>query len=947
MQSELAEQIQNLKDGCHLCLFYEKDPAEQMPALVPYIQDGLRRDEQFIYIADDQTVDDLIARLEQSVINVDRESSRGALNLWTRQEWRQPGELSSEDKSRQVNQVIADAARAGFKGSRFAVEMTWALGPDIEAADLEHWEATLNNLFTAGRRARIACQYNRSRLSPDVLVAALRTHPVAVLGSHVYPNWFYEAPLVLSEKSSAARIDWMISVLERSRIAQKENEELIEKKIVLLRAEISKKEIENILSLMPAAVYRCDERGRITFFNPRAAELWGREPRLHDDDENSCGSIKLWHTDGTPLPAETPMALAAATGKPIRNQHITWERSDGSRIIAKVDVDPLYGPAGNLKGTLNVFEDISESEKAEEASRRLAAIVESSDDAILGKDTNGVIMSWNQSAERLFGYRAQEIIGESVTRLIPPDRYDEESNILQRIRRGERVDHYETVRVHKDGTSVPISLTVSPIRDRNNKIVGASSIARDITERKQTEAALRKVREDLARANEDLERRVQDRTAQLERAHAAILREIEEQKHLEQQLRQAQKLEGIGTLAGGIAHDFNNILNIIRAYASTIEQRRAGDDETAGDLKVIDEAINRGASVVRQLLTLARKTDPVLARADANEIISSLANLLKETFPKTIDIVLELGATREILTDTNQFTQALLNLCVNARDAMPDGGRLVLKTKVVDRAQINSIDAQAPAYVCIEVTDSGTGMDSSIQDRIFEPFFTTKKIGQGTGLGLAMVYGMIKNHKGFIHVESRPQHGTSFSLYVPVAPPEHGTLADEENWQNAADENSNGARRTILVAEDEEPMLMLLQSALSKRGYNVYLARDGEEALALFEAHKDIIDAILLDIGLPKLDGWDVIQRVKSARPAVSVIITSGYVDPEFKTKLLETGVKGFLDKPYTIEAVMKTLRRILEESGQDKTIETKSSRAEIAALTAGAALQRPAGQVP
>ena len=948
MHSDLTEQILNLKDGSHLCLFYEKDPAEQMPALVPYIQDGLRRDEQFIYIADDQTVDDLIARLEQNGINVGRESSRGALNLWTRREWRQPDELSSDGKSRQMNQLIADAARAGFKGSRFAVEMTCALGPDIEAADLEHWEATLNTLFTPGRHARIACQYNRSRVSPDVLVAALCTHPVAVLGNHVYPNWFYEAPVALSEKSPAARIDWMISVLERSRIAQKENEELIEKKIALLRAEISKQEIESVLSLMPAAVYRCDEHGRITFFNRRAAELWGREPRLHDDDEKSCGSIKLWHTDGTPLPAaQTPMAFVTATGKPIRSQHVTWERSDGSSIITKMDVDPLYGPAGNLKGTLNVFDDISESEKAEEASRRLAAIVESSDDAILGKDTNGVIMSWNQSAERLFGYRAQEIIGESVTRLIPPDRYDEESNILQRIRRGERVDHYETVRLHKDGTSVPISLTVSPIRDRNNKIVGASSIARDITERKQTEAALRKVREDLARANEDLERRVQDRTAQLERAHAAILREIEEQKHLEQQLRQAQKLEGIGTLAGGIAHDFNNILNIIRAYASTIEQRRAGDSETASDLKVIDEAINRGASVVRQLLTLARKTDPVLAHADANQIISSLATLLKETFPKTIDIVLELGATRKILTDTNQFTQALLNLCVNARDAMPDGGRLVLKTKVVDRAQINSIDAQAPAYVCIEVTDSGTGMDSSIQDRIFEPFFTTKKIGQGTGLGLAMVYGMIKNHKGFIHVESRPQHGTSFSLYVPVAPPEQRTEGDEANRQNAADENSNGARRTILVAEDEEPMLMLLQSALSKRGYNVYLARDGEEALALFEAYKDVIDAILLDIGLPKLDGWDVIQRVKSARPAVSVIITSGYVDPEFKTKLLETGVKGFLDKPYTIEAVIKTLQQIIEKSARGKTIETKSSRAESAALTAGAAPQRPAGQIP
>jgi two-component system cell cycle sensor histidine kinase/response regulator CckA len=239
------------------------------------------------------------------------------------------------------------------------------------------------------------------------------------------------------------------------------------------------------------------------------------------------------------------------------------------------------------------------------------------------------------------------------------------------------------------------------------------------------------------------------------------------------------------------------------------------------------------------------------------------------------------------------------------------------------------------------------GMDNSIKDRIFEPFFTTKKIGQGTGLGLAMVYGMIKNHNGFIEVKSRLQHGTSFSLYVPVAPPEQRTLADEANWQNAADEHSNGPRRTILVAEDEEPMLMLLQSALSRRGYNVYLARDGEEALGLFEAHKDGIDAILLDIGLPKLDGWDVIQRVKSARPAASVIITSGYVDPEFKTKLLETGVKGFLDKPYTIEAVLKTLQQVLDKSGRGKTTETRSSCAEIAASTAGAALQPPDGQVP
>ena len=921
MDSELAQQILDLKAGSHLCLFYEKEPAEQMPALVPFIQDGLSRDEQFIYIADDQTVDELSQLLEQSGVNVGEESNRGALKLWTRGEWRQPDRLSSQKKSLQVKRIIEEAAKCGFKGSRFAVEMTWALGPDIEASDLEYWEATLNNIFVPGMGGRIACQYNRSRLSPEVLLAAFRTHPLAILGDHVYLNWFYEAPLILDSESSDARVAWMISVLERTHAAQKESAELIEKRIALLRAEVSKKEIDNILSLMPAGVYRCDEEGRITFFNRRAAELWGREPRTNDREENFCGSFRFWRPDGSPLPhAETPMAQAVETGKAARNQQVTMERPDGSRIVTNVNVSPLYGLTGDLSGTLNVFQDVTEAEKAEEISRRMAAIVESADDAIISKDMNGIITSWNEGAQRLFGYAAQEIIGKPVMILIPPERYEEEPGILNRIRHGDRVDHYETVRVRKDGSLVDISLTVSPIRDAKGNIIGASKIARDITERKQSEAALRQARNDLAKANEELERRVQERTAQLELSHMARIKDLEEQKNLEEQLRQAQKMESIGTLAGGIAHDFNNTLNIIRSYASTIGQCSRVDGEIAGDLKIIDEAVTRGASVVRQLLTFARKTEALLAPADVNEMVASLANLLKSTLPKTIDVSLELGAKLpSVLADANHLTQALLNLCVNARDAMPDGGKLILRTKVVDGANIKNVAAQRMQYVCLEVADSGIGMNDSIQNRIFEPFFTTKRTGEGTGLGLAMVYGMVKNHNGFVEVNSKPERGTTFKLYLPVAPSETNAIGDGVKRKKIFDGNHGNGQRTILVAEDEEAMALLLNRTLSKRGYKVLIARDGQEAINLYQQHKHETDLVLLDIGLPKVAGWDVIRKIKEMSSSINVIVSSGYLDPDLRAQLQQSGVKHFLDKPYTTEVVVETLQAVLEASDPSK----------------------------
>jgi PAS domain S-box-containing protein len=793
-QSELTEQILALQPGDHLCLFYDQDPAEQMPALIPFIRDGLSADEQCIYVVDDQTVGELSVRLAQSGIDLEKELARSALKLWTRREWRQPGELSSARKLRQVSGFIEEARESGFKGIRFAVEMTWTLGPELKVEHLERWETSLNTLFGPEFPVRIICQYNRSRLHPKAMLNALRTHPLVILRENIHPNLFYQAPLILNgngeENPEPAQVDWMVSQLKRARAAAQQRE------------------------------------------------------------------------------------LART----------------GPEEIAK-------------------------------AAQRLAAIVESSDDAIVSKDLNGVITSWNRGAERIFGYSPDEIIGKPITLLIPPERYDEEPTILARIRRGEPVDHYETVRCRKDGSLVNISLTVSPIRNAEGTIIGASKIARDITGRMRAEEELRKIKDDLAKANRELAKRVYERTVDLAQAEAALARDMEEQNRLQEQLRQAQKMESIGTLAGGIAHDFNNILNIIKGHVAILGQGLVSADEE-GAFKVIDQAIERGALTVRQLLTLARKTEAQLLSMNLNATVSELNQLLRRTLPKNITMSLQLDPKLpSVMADPSQIAQALLNLCVNARDAMPAGGALTLRTTVVHGRSIRDRFTEITGgwYVCIEIVDTGAGMEANVRSRIFEPFFTTKKTGEGTGLGLSVVYAIIKNHHGFIDVESKPGAGTAFRLYLAVAGSGKGaagekkTVIEQRKTTQSGEANPANGRHTILIAEDEGSMARLLNQSLSKRGYTVLIAADGEEAIELYHRAKESIDIVLLDIGLPKIAGWDVIRRLKDENPDIRIVVTSGYIEPELKTKMLAAGVKAVVYKPYTITAIAEMLQAILE----------------------------------
>jgi len=381
-------------------------------------------------------------------------------------------------------------------------------------------------------------------------------------------------------------------------------------------------------------------------------------------------------------------------------------------------------------------------------------------------------------------------------------------------------------------------------------------------------------------------------------------------KRLEQQLVQAQKMEGLGTLAGGIAHDFNNILAIILGYANKLESSRTKPNEFPGALKVIKEAVERGAALVQQLLTSARQTEARFSSVDLNGLVRELERMLQATFPKTIAFHLELAPDLPLITaDKSQIHQVLLNLCVNARDAMPADGTLTLVTSITPGTELTEMFSGVTAenYACICVRDTGIGMSRQVRSHIFEPFFTTKERSKGTGLGLSVVYGVVNNHRGFVQVESEPGAGTSFIIYLPV---KH--VAAEQPGAGVIRASSQNIPQTILLVEDEEMLRELGVSILENEGFRVLAAKDGIEAVALFEAHSDEIGLVVCDLGLPRLGGREAFLKMKETKPGVRAIVASGYLEPTIRSEMLKAGVIDTIQKPYDFNDLLVKIRSII-----------------------------------
>jgi PAS domain S-box-containing protein len=438
-----------------------------------------------------------------------------------------------------------------------------------------------------------------------------------------------------------------------------------------------------------------------------------------------------------------------------------------------------------------------------------------------------------------------------------------------------------------------------------NRTVAA--LETEIAERKRAQAEIQEL-------NRTLEARVIQRTEELNQVNAELVQDIAERKRLEQQLLHAQKMEVIGTLAGGIAHDFNNLLNIIQGYACVLGDSPATKEQVAESATVIQDAVKRGAAVVSQLLTVARKTEPKLTLTDLQNLVDGLMGLLKQTMPKDIELITKAGPDLPpVKIDVNQITQVLLNLCINARDAMPQGGKLTITTCAAHGEEVRGFENAHPReFVCLDVSDTGVGMEEHIQKRIFEPFFTTKGPGRGTGLGLSVAYGIVASHGGSMHVESKPMCGTTFRLYLPVSSSEGDELTAEVSEAPPLAIKSANGRGTVLLVEDEQPMLSLLQNVLSRQGYHVFAASDGESAIEIFRRHKHDIDIVLLDIGLPRVSGWEVFLQMKREHPNVRVVIASGYLEPDLQNSWQSAGISHVVDKPYIPNDVLKLLESLI-----------------------------------
>jgi PAS domain S-box-containing protein len=617
-----------------------------------------------------------------------------------------------------------------------------------------------------------------------------------------------------------------------------------------------------------------------------------------------------------------------------------------------------------------------------------SAVVESSNDAIITKSLDGTVTGWNRAAERLFGFTAAETIGNSIDLIVPPDKHAEVREILRRIGKGEAIEHYETLRLHKDGREVDVALGVSPIRSATGEIVGASKTARDISESKRTRQALNQEIEERQRIFEtsqdlimvtdptgnlvqvspsamtilgyepaamighsavdfihadDLESTREEMRAARRgrlmrnfearfvhrdgqavtltlmgtwsepvRRHFFVGRDLTEKHAAEAQFRQAQKMEAIGQLTGGVAHDFNNILTVITGTIGILSEAVADSPQLTAIAKMIDEAAERGAGLTKHLLAFARKQPLQPREIDVNALVLETTKLLYPTLGEQIEIAPLLAADAwTALVDPSQLSTAILNLALNARDAMPAGGKLAIETNNVylDEGYANMHnEVTVGNYVMIAVSDTGTGISAENLEKVFDPFFTTKEVGKGTGLGLSMVFGFVKQSGGHIKIYSEEGHGTSVKIYLPRATGLHQTAAEALAFSRV-----EGGNEIVLVVEDDALVRKYVVTQIESLGYTTLEASNAAEALEVI-GKTATIDLLFTDVIMPgPLNGRQLVDAALKQRPSLKTLFTSGYTENAIVHHgRLDSGVL-LLAKPYRKSELARMIRMALD----------------------------------
>ncbi len=702
----------------------------------------------------------------------------------------------------------------------------------------------------------------------DLLEKARNGHPVShIVTTHKNKN---DQPIIISLSLSPIK-DAQGQVVRASVIARDISEREKSKAVKTMLQDERDQLLERLqlqMANMPIACVLMDQNFLFTYWNPAAEKMFGysfkevegKSPGFlfadSEADEINKNMKKI--KDGFEVPKKT---VRENRGK------------KRSILVCEWYNTKLLDAEGRFQGMMAMAVDITDRRKSEEIQNQFATILEQTPDAVISGDMEGMVVSWNRGAEKLFGYTADEIIGKSFKKLTPEDKLQEIAEMQEKGLLGESLTNFETVRVKKNGERVDVSVALFATKDASGKKTGVSAIVRDISERKKAEDSLK--------------------------------------KH-EEKMRLVEKMNAIGRLAGGVAHDFNNLLSVIGGNSEFLLGSLERESPHRDEVEEIQKAVKRGAELTKQLLVFGQKQVVNPLPINLNDLTGEMSKMLKRLIDANVELkIIQHKEILPILADTGQIQQVILNLVLNARDAMPDGGHLILETKNIGMDALELEEKPTlpkGTYVRLNVTDTGHGMGPEIQKHIFEPFFTTKA-GKGTGLGLASVYGIVTKWSGHIFVHSKPGMGTTFAIYFPAMVSVEGFAVKPKQISLIPQ-----GTETILVVEDEDPVRKILVRTLGSYGYKILEAANGIEAVKKAWEVKEKIDLLLTDTVMPKMNGKELADELHKTRPKMKTLFVSGYP----KEILSQHGILGaninLIQKPFELEQLGREIRKILDE---------------------------------